>query len=195
MIMSGRFDTSFKHHLPKMLPTFSPPPYAPPGRRASVSLQRIQRDDDYQCSITRSLYDVTTVNISVYLHKHIETDRVPCWRVRRKLIVLDQPICAHRCTSDPAFFRAVRRRMNTLCTSFGSREYLPFFGRWTEKSRVWKCREEGCNMSAWITEDRDTGNLRLHAKTWWAGELGEEDATLLEIVKARAKEGGGLRCE
>jgi hypothetical protein len=85
--------------------------------------------------------------------------------------------------------------MNTLCVSFGSKEYLPFFGRWTDKSRAWSCREEGCNMSAWITEDRDTGNLRLHAKTQWIGELEEDDAELLEAVKVRAEEGGGLRYE
>lgn len=188
-------DRSFRQHVPKMLPTFSPPPYAPSGQRAPVSLRCSQRDDDYQCTITRSPYDMTTVNISIHLHKHIDTDRIPCWRVRRKLIALDQPICAHRCTSDPAFFRAVRRRMNTLCISFGSREYLPFFGRWTEKSRVWKCREQECNMSAWIAEDRDTGNLRLHARTWWTGELDEDDANLLEIVKVRAEGGGGLTYE
>lgn len=50
-------------------------------------------------------------------------------------------------------------------------------------------------MSAWIAEDRDTGNLRLCARTQWAGELGEEDAELLEVVKVRAEEGGGLRFE
>lgn len=50
-------------------------------------------------------------------------------------------------------------------------------------------------MSAWITEDRDTGNLRLHAKTQWIGELEEDDAELLEAVKVRAEEGGGLRYE
>jgi hypothetical protein len=83
--------------------------------------------------------------------------------------------------------------MNTLCISFGSREYLPFFGRFTDKSRVWSCREEGCNMSAWITEDHDTGNLRLHAKTQWVGGLEEDDAKLLDAVKVRAEEGGGLR--
>lgn len=48
-------------------------------------------------------------------------------------------------------------------------------------------------MSAWITEDRDTAKLRLHAKIQWVGELGEDDAKLLEAVKARAEEGGGLR--
>jgi hypothetical protein len=50
-------------------------------------------------------------------------------------------------------------------------------------------------MSAWITEDRDTGNLRLHAKTHWVGELREDDAKLLEAVKVRAEEGGGLQYE
>ena len=178
-----------------MLPLLSPPPYTPPGQRVSASPQRVERHDDYQCTIFRQHPDITVVNISIHLHKHIDTDRIPCWRVRRKLIALDQPICEHRCTSDPAFFRAVRRRMNTLCVSFGSREYLPFFGRWTDRSRVWTCREAGCNMSAWITEDRDTGNLRLHARTQYVGELDEEDALLLEMVKTRAEEGGGLRYE
>lgn len=50
-------------------------------------------------------------------------------------------------------------------------------------------------MSAWITEDRDTGDLRLHARTHYVGELDEDNAVLLEIVKMRAEEGGGLRYE
>lgn len=193
--MYEQSDRSFKDNQSKMLPLLAPPPYAPPGHRTSLSVQRPEPQDDYRCTITKQISDTTVVNISIHLHKHIDTDRIPCWRVRRKLIALEQPICAHRRTSDPAFFRAVRRRMNTLCISFGSREYLPFFGRWTDKSRVWSCREEGCSMSAWITEDRDTGNLRLHAKTHWVGELGEDDAKLLEAVKVRAEEGGGLRFE
>lgn len=193
--MYEQSDRSFKDLQSKMLPLLAPPPYAPPGYRTSVSVQRPEHQDDYRCAITKQSPDITVVNISIHLHKHIDTDRIPCWRVRRKLIALEQPICAHRCTSDPAFFRAVRRRMNTLCVSFGSKEYLPFFGRWTDKSRAWSCREEGCNMSAWITEDRDTGNLRLHAKTQWIGELEEDDAELLEAVKVRAEEGGGLRYE
>lgn len=192
--MYERFDRSFKHHLPKMLPMLSPPPYAPSIQRVST-LQRLSRQDDYRCTIVKQPADLTTVSISIHLHKHIDLERIPCWRVRRKLIALDQPICAHRCTSDPAFFRAVRRRMNTLCISFGSREYLPFFGRWTDSSRVWACKEERCNMSAWITEDRDTGDLRLHARTHYVGELDEDNAVLLEIVKMRAEEGGGLRYE
>lgn len=193
--MYEQSDRSFRDHQSKILPLLSPPPYTPPDQRISVAIKRVDPQDDYRCSITKQSPDTTVVNISIHLHKHIDTDRIPCWRVRRKLIALDQPICAHRCTSDPAFFRAVRRRMNTLCISFGSREYLPFFGRWTDKSRVWICREEGCNMSAWITEDRDTGNLRLHARTHWTGELAEDDARLLEAVKMRAEEGGGLRYE
>lgn len=193
--MYEQSDQSFKNHQSKMLPLLAPPPYAPPGQRASVSTHWPYRQDDYRCTITKQGPDSTVINISIHLHKHIDTDRIPCWRVRRKLIALEQPICAHRCTSDPAFFRAVRRRMNTVCISFGSREYLPFFGRWTDKSRAWTCREEGCNMSAWITEDRDTGNLRLHAKTQWVGELELDDAKLLEAVKVRAVEGGGLRYE
>lgn len=50
-------------------------------------------------------------------------------------------------------------------------------------------------MEAWITQDRDTGKIRLHAKTYYMGELSEEDAHLLEIVKMRAEEGGGLSIE
>lgn len=178
-----------------MLPLLAPPPYAPPGHRTSFSVRCSNPPDDYRCTITKQSPETTVVNISIHLHKHIDTDRIPCWRVRRRLIALEQPICTHRRTSDPAFFRAVRRRMNTLCISFGSTEYIPFFGRWTDRSRVWTCRETGCNMSAWITEDRDTRNLRLHAKTHWVGELEKDDAELLEAVKVRAKEGGGLSYE
>lgn len=47
-------------------------------------------------------------------------------------------------------------------------------------------------MSAWVSGDRDTGCLRLNARTFWAGELGEGDRGLLEAVKKRAVEGGGL---
>lgn len=193
--MYEQSDRSFKDHHLEVLPFLAPPPYAQPVQRTSSVIQRANLQDDYRCTIVKQSPDTTAVNISIHLHKHIDTDRIPCWRVRRKLIALHQPICAHRCTSDPAFFRAVRRRMNTLCISFGSREYLSFFGRWTDKSRVWICREEGCNMSAWITEDRDTGNLRLHARTFWAGDLSEDDARLLEAVKMRAEKGGGLRYE
>jgi hypothetical protein len=193
VVLFEESDRSFRHHQTQMLPLVSPPPYTLPDQRASTS---ISPDDDYRCTISPQGPDLTVVHISIHIHIHLDTDRIPCWRVRRKLIALDQPICAHRCTSDPAFFRSVRRRrMNTLCISFGSREYLPFFGRWTEKSRVWKCREEGCNMSAWISGDRDTGCLRLHARTFWAGELEDGDGELLEVVKKRAQEGGGLICE
>ena len=37
-------------------------------------------------------------------------------------------------------------------------------------------------MSAWVSGDRDTGCLRLNARTFWAGELGvfqEEAAWML----------------
>lgn len=182
-------DRSFRHQQAQMLPQISPPPYSLPDQSAPTS---IPPNDDYRCTISPQPPDTTVVHISIHIHTHLDTDRIPCWRVRRKLIALDQPICAHRCTSDPAFFRGVRRRMNTLCISFGSREYLPFFGRWGEKSRTWRCREEGCNMSAWVSGDRDTGCLRLNARTFWAGELGEGDRGLLEAVKKRAVEGGGL---
>ncbi|XPS80876.1 hypothetical protein M3J09_012821 [Ascochyta lentis] len=193
--MYEHFDHAFKPHLPKMLPMLSPPPYAPFDHRASASGSCVERRDDYRCTISKPSSHFTIVSISVHLHKHIDLDRVPCWRLRRKLVALDQPICAHRCTSDPAFFRAVRRRTNSICISFGSREYLPFFGRWRDKSRIWRCMEEECNMSAWITQDCDSGNIRLHARTHYVGELSEEDAFLLEIVKTRAVEGGGLRYE
>lgn len=190
---------NFKHSQSKTLPLLSPPPYAPAGPLTTPSLHPpppsspLSPHDDYRCTISHALPDTTIVHISIHIHTHLATDRIPCWRVRRKLIALDQPICVHRCTSDPAFFRAVRRRrMNTLCISFGSREYLPFFGRWSQKSRVWRCKESACNMAAWVDEDRDTGDLRLHARTFWAGVLGEADAGLLEQVKVRAQEGGGL---
>lgn len=195
IVMYERSNLCFKQHQLETLPLLSPPPYQPLGPNARLSTTHTRRPDDYQCTISNQNHDITVINISIHIHQHLDTDRIPCWRVRRKLIALDQPICIHRCTSDPAFFRTVRRRMNTLCISFSSREYLPFFGRWADRSRTWRCKEEGCNMSAWITEDRDTGNLRLHARTQWAGELKEHDAELLEAVKVRAEEGGGLRYE
>ncbi|KAF3009673.1 hypothetical protein E8E13_008233 [Curvularia kusanoi] len=176
---------------PTML-LLSPPPYTTPSSPSSQPQTPHPHNDDYRCTITPSPPDTTTVHISILLHTHLDTDRIPCWRVRRRLIALDQPICSHRCTSDPAFFRAVRRRMNTLCISFGSREYLPFFGRWTSKSRTWRCGVKGCNMEAWICEDRDTGVLRLNAKTQWSGELREGDREALEGVRRRAVLGGGL---
>lgn len=112
---------SFQHHQQSHT---SPPPYTPLDQRASTS---IPPNDDYRCTISHQPPDTTVIHISIHIHTHLDTDRIPCWRVRRKLIALDQPICAHHCTSDPAFFRGVRRSMSTLCISFGSREYLPFF--------------------------------------------------------------------
>lgn len=169
--MYERFDRSYRHHLPKMLPILAPPSYPRVDHRASTSIYHLQRRDDYRCTISKPSPHYTIVTISIHLHKHIDPDRVPCWRLRRKLVALDQPICTHRCTSDPAFFRAVRRRTSSVCIS------------------------SGCNMSAWITQDYDTGNIRLNARTHYVGGLSEEDAVLLETVKSRAEAGGGLRYE
>ncbi|KAJ4993530.1 hypothetical protein SVAN01_01078 [Stagonosporopsis vannaccii] len=195
IVMYEQSNRSFKHHQSNALPLLSPPPYEPPSHTASALPQQPPLNDDYRCTISHQPPNTTMINISIHLHQHLSPGRIPCWRVRRRLIALDQPICAHRRTSDPAFFRAVRRRMNTLCVSFGSREYLPFFGRWTDRSRVWACAEQGCNMEAWVTRDRDTGWLRLWARTKWTGELEGEDRKLLEVVKGRAERGGGLRFE
>lgn len=195
IVMHEGFIRASGYYLPKMLPMLAPPPYAPLSNRGSISTYPLERQDDYRCTISKPSSHYTIVTISIHLHKHIDLDRVPCWRLRRRLVALDQPICAHRYTSDPAFFRAIRRRTNSLCISFGSREYLPFFGRWTDRSRIWQCVEVDCNMSAWITQNCDTGNIRLHARTHYVGELSEEDALLLENVKTRAEAGGGLRYE
>lgn len=192
--MYEQSDRSFKHHQSNALPLLSPPPHEPLTQITSTPLHPFL-NDDYRCTISKQPPNTTIVNISIHIHQHLSPDRIPCWRVRRKLIALDQPICSHRRTSDPAFFRAVRRRMNTLCVSFGSREYLPFFGRWTDRSRVWACEEEGCCMQAWVTRDQDTGWMRLWARTQWVGELEGEDRALLEVAKGRAERGGGLRFE
>ena len=93
---------SFQHRQqPQTLPLTSPPPYTPRDQRASIS---IPPNDDYRCTITHQPPDTTVVHISIHIHSHLDTDRIPRWRVRRKLIALDQPLCAHCCTSDPAFF-------------------------------------------------------------------------------------------
>ena len=143
--------------------TKSPEPYVPLTDNEIESLARKAAErlgGKLNPHAPSMLPDEETIFLSYHPSHDIST--VTRAMIRDDLSKFEQRICPHRCTSDAAFYKSVRRHCGFRFVVKRSRA---FFGGENEGiSKTWCCARKRCTASAWIEMGSDTKMLTIEIR-------------------------------